>query len=413
MWLPFSCVNIKNMLQIAGFKNLSQDISVVKKFGDLNEIEGDTTNQLIQRLFCVGNYLKKKKVGLYVELQKEGVFKRIKELQVYETSKIVLDYLLTINNPESVVINNVEKEVYFSNEENRIYKLNQINLLSTAVAKELSQLFALGGEDIFPLLDLFVGANSEELNEKLRQFGIQITDISMEETSEKVKLISSEEEVEQEPEPEKKEEEPKPLEEPSKKPQPPIFEPDVRRFDLIDPNEFFFDTIEKYTPYIKTDGKQNVSTSTVKLKNGYIGPDDRERKPRKRVNRVDAEAIALEMVMRFEEIEGREPDDRHGQKGIGYDIYSKTEVKEERFIEVKHFRGEVGSWELTPHQWKKAEQEEDKYFVYVVSGLGEVNNPIIEIIQDPIKYLTPDPPVQKKFSNWKNGVIKVIKCQKI
>jgi hypothetical protein len=412
IWLPFSCVNIANMLQIAGFKNLSQDISVVKKFGDLNEMEGDKTNQLIQRLFCVGNYLKKKKVGLYVELQKEGVFKRIKELQAYETSKIVLDYLLKISNSESVVINNVEKEVYFSNEENRIYKLNQISLLSTAVAKEMSQLFALGGEDIFPLLDLLVGTNSEELNEKLRQFGIQITDRFMEEPFKRVKLISSEEEMEQEPEPEKKEEEPKPPEEPTNKPQPPIFEPDVRRFDLIDPDEFFFDTVEKYTPYIKTEGKQNIPTRIVKLKRGHPGTNEREQKLRKRVNRVDAEEIALEIVMRFEERESRKPNDRHRQQAIGYDIYSNSTGKEERFIEVKHFRGEAGTWELTPHQWKKAEQEEDKYFVYVVSGLRLGNNPIVEIIQNPIEYLTPDLPVQKRFSNWKNGVVKVIKCQK-
>jgi hypothetical protein len=414
LWLPFSGVNIKNMLQIAGFKNLSQNISVGKKFGDLNEVEGDTTNQLIQRLFYVGNYLKKKKVGLYAELQKEGVFKRIKELQAYETPKIVLDYVLKIDNPESVVINNVEKEAYLSNDENRIYKLSQINLFSTAVAKELSKLFAPGGDDVFPLLDSLFGANGEEeLNEKLRQFGIQITDTFMEEPSERVKLIPSEEEVEQEPEPEKKEEELKPPEEPPKKPQPPIFEPDVRRFDLIDPDEFVFDTIEEHTPYIKTDGMPNVPTRTVKLKKGHLGTDERERKPRKRVNRVDAEVIALEIVMRFEEIEGREPDDRHKQKAIGYDIYSNTTGKEERFIEVKHFRGEAGTWELTPHQWKKAEQEEDKYFVYVVSGLREGNNPIIEIIQNPIEYLTPDPPVQKKFSNWKNGVIKVIKSQRV
>jgi len=304
LWLPFSWVNIRNMLQIVGFKNLSQNISVIKKFGNLNEIEGDTTNQLIQRLFYVGDYLKKKKVELYEELQKNGVFKRIKELQAYETPKIVLDYLLKIDNPGPVVINNVEKEVYFSNEENRIYKLSQISLFSTAVAKELSKLFALCGDDVFPLVDSLFGTNSEEeLIGKLRQFGIQITDTFIEEPSERVKLIPSEEEVEQVPEPEKKEEDLKPPEEPPKKPQLPTFEPDVRRFDLIDPDEFDFDTIEEYTPYIKTDGMLNVPTRTVKLKKGHIGKDERDQKPRKRVNRVDAEAIALEIVMRFEEIE--------------------------------------------------------------------------------------------------------------
>lgn len=414
LWLPFSWVNIRNMLQMAGFKNLSQNISIIKKFGDLNEIEGDTTNQLIQRLFCVGDYLKKKKVELYEELQQEGVFKRIKELQAYETPKIVLDYLLKIDNSEPVVINDVEKEAYFSNCENRIYKLSQITLFSTAVAKELSKLFDLGGDDVFLLLDSLFSTNSEEeLNEKLRQLGIQITDTFMEEPSESIKLIPSEEEVDQEPEPEKKEEKLKLPEKPPEKPQLPIFESDVRRFDLIDPDEFVFDTIEEHTSYIKTDGVSNVPTRIVKLKNGYIGPDDRERKPRTKVNRGDAEPIALEMVMRFEELEGKKPDDRHKQQAIGYDIYSEIKGEEERFIEVKHFRGESGDWELTPHQWKKAKQEQDKYFVYVVSELREGNNPIIEIIQNPVEYLTPNPPIQKRFSNWKNGVIKVIKCQKV
>jgi len=414
LWLPFSWVNIRKMLQIAGFKKLSQNISVIKKFGDLNEVEGDATNQLIQRLFYVRNYLKKNKVGLHGELQKEGVFERIKELQAYETSKIVLDYSLKIDGSEPIIINNVEKEVYFSNAENRIYKLSQISLFSTAVAKELSKLFAPGGDDVFPFLDSLFGANGEEeLNEKIRYFGIQIMDTFREEHSERVKLISSDEEVGQERESEEEGKKFEPPKKPPKKPQLPIFESDVRKFDLIDPDEFIFDIIEEHTPYIKTDGMPNVPKRTIKLKKGHPGTDERKRKPRKRVNRVDAEAIALEIVMRFEEIEGREPNDRHRQGAIGYDIYSNITGKEKRFIEVKHFRGEAGSWELTPHEWKKAEQEKDKYFVYVVSGLREGNNPIIEIIQNPCKYLTPDPPVQKKFSNWKNGVIKVIRCQKV
>jgi len=411
LWLPFSWNNIKSLLQVAGFKKLSQNISVIKKFDNLNEIEGDLTNQFIQRLLYIENYLKKKKVELYEELQKEGVFKRIKGLQAYDTPKVVLDYLLQINNSEPVVINNVEKEVYFSIEENRIYKSNQTALFSTVVAKELSTLFVPGEDDVFPVLDSLLGANGqEELNEKIRHFGIEIMEGSTEEPSKGITLIPPE--GKEKPEV-REEKEPEPLKEPTTKPQPPIFEPDIRKSDLIDPDAFIFDSIEEYIPYTKTDGISNVPVRTVRLKKEQPGDKEIERKPRKRVNRVDAETIALEIVMRFEENEGREPDDRHKQQAIGYDIYSKSEGKEERFIEVKHFRGEAGTWELTPHQWKKAEQEENKYFVYIVSGLREGNNPIIEIIQNPVKYLTPDPPVQKKFSDWKNGVIKVIKCQKV
>ena len=91
----------------------------------------------------------------------------------------------------------------------------------------------------------------------------------------------------------------------------------------------------------------------------------------------------------------------------------KTEDEKERFIEVKHFRGESGTFELTPYQWKKAEAEKDKYFVYIVSGLKEGDKPTLEIMQNPVKYLMADPPIQKKFSDWKNGIIRVVRCKKV
>ena len=57
--------------------------------------------------------------------------------------------------------------------------------------------------------------------------------------------------------------------------------------------------------------------------------------------------------------------------------------------------------------------EGDKFFVYVVSGLKKGMTPQIQIIQNPVKYLMPDPPYKKSFSDWKNGVVKVVKCQKV
>ena len=415
LWLPFSWSNVKEFLHAAGFIRLSQNITVIKKFGDLNEIEGGITNQLIQRLSSVENYLKKKNVELHRELQNEGTSKKIKELQAFETPEIVLDYLLKTENPEPLVINDVKKEAYFSVEENRIYKSRQTNLLSTPVAKELSRLFTPGEDYVFAFLDSLFGANSdEELNEKLRYFGIQIEDTFPEETHKAVKIILRTEEVEQKPESEKEEKRPEKLpEEADKKPQLPELEAEARGFDLVNPDEFVFDRVEEHTPYVKTEGVPTSPIRTVKLKEGYPGVAGREYKPRERVSRRDAEAIALEIVMRFEEIEGREPDDRHKQRAIGYDIYSKTRDEEERFLEVKHFRGDPSTFELQPHQWKKAEIEKNRYFVYVVSGLMEGSTPALEIIQNPIRYLMPDPPVQKKFSNWKNGVIKVIKCKKV
>jgi hypothetical protein len=132
--------------------------------------------------------------------------------------------------------------------------------------------------------------------------------------------------------------------------------------------------------------------------------------PQKKILRSSAESVALEIVMRFEEEQYRIPEDRHDQHGIGYDIYSYTN-NEKYYIEVKHFSGAGGKITLTPHQWEKAKKEEDKYYIYVVSKLKVGNSPILEIIQNPVKYLLPDP-VDKTISNWKNGVIKQIVTSK-
>jgi len=414
LWLPFSWINAKHMLQSLGFKRLGQHISISKNFSDLKEVEGDITYQLIKKLLLVGNFLRKKDIGLFEELKEMGVFQNIGNLRAFETQQVILDFSLKVTDTESITVENMKKDAYFSVDENRIYKRSQIDLFSIQVAKELSKIFAPGEDTVLVFLDsIFAAHSEEELLDKLRHFGIDIHDIPIEGQSEKVIVIEQNgKTIEEEPENEG-EEDAKPIEKIPKKPKLPEPEPQEKKFGLIDPNEFVFDTFEECTPYKKADGSPNVPTKTIKLREGYPSGVRVEVKPRKRVNRNDAEGVALEIAMRFEETEGREPDDRHGQHRIGYDIYSKVEGKEERFIEVKHFGEEAGTWELQPYQSEKAEKEGEKYFVYVVSRLKEGNIPVLEIIQDPINYLIPDPPVQKKFSNWKNAVINVIRCQKI
>lgn len=416
LWLPFLWINIRHMLQVAGFKRLGKDISVVKKIGSITEVEGDVTRQVTLRLFCVENYLKKKNMELYRELKKEGVFEKIKELQIFETQKIVLDYLLIKDGSEQLVINDIEREAYFSTSENRIYKLVETLLFSTSVAKELSKLFGLGEEEAFPVLDsLFSATDEDELEEKIGYFGIHIEDIFEEEAREEVKLMPQEENQRQDTEEMKKEiEELDSQNEGGEKPQlPSDTTPKPKESDLIDNDDFIFDAIEEHAPYTKADGAPIIPMREIKLKEGVPGSGERNKPSRERATRIDAEGLALEIVMRFEEMEDRLPEDRHAQRKTGYDIFSKTKDNEELFIEVKHFRGESGTWELDHYQWKKAEQEGDRFFVYVVSGLRKGLVPKIQILQNPVKYLVPDPPYKKGFSDWKNGVIKIVKCQKV
>jgi len=417
IWLPFHWHNIENMLREGGFQRLGQKVSLSKKFGHLYEIEGGLTNQFIKRIRCAKSYLRRKKFDLFIKLQREGVFNRIEVLQLYETPKILIDYVLHMGGKNPVSIRGSEKDVYLSLDENRLYKSCQVPLFSTPVAMEVSRLFGYGEDEVSSVLDsLFSAVDDEQLYSKLRNFGIDEWAETEGDSPNGVKIITeSGEENQQKDEEDKRakesQEEKKPKSSSKSKPEP-------RKSDLVDPDSLVFETGEEHTPYVKSEGSQNIPPKDIKLRPEHRGVDGKERerdiKPREIANRADGESIALELAMRFEEdIENRQVDDRHKQFGIGYDIHSLGPDSSERFIEVKHFRGEAGAWELTPHQWKKAEQEGDKYWVYVVSGLKEEASPKIELIQDPVKYLTPDPPIQKCFSDWKNGILKVIRSKKV
>ena len=418
IWLPFHWDNIKDMLREGGFRKLSENIFISKRFGNLNEIEGDLAYQLKRRLLYAKSYLNRKKFDLFNSLQKEGVFKRIETLQLYETPEMLLDYVLMIDGAEAVSVRDLEKEAYFSIDKNRLYKLSPTSLFSTPVASEISKIFAPGEDEVFSVLDsLFAASDDDELSNKLHHFGIQETIEREEESPGGVKIITETGKEGQEQKEEQKTGQERKEDKEGEKPKPPKeSKPETGKYDLVDPDGLIFEAVEERTPYVKAEGSKDIPPKIINLRSGHKDGDG-EAKPRglrERASRVDAESIALELAMRYEEvIEDRQVDDRHKQFGIGYDIYSGGLDNDERYIEVKHFRGDAGTWELTPHQWKKAGLEADRYFVFVVSGLRVGSNPKIEIIQNPAKYLTPDPPAEKKFTAWKNGVAKTITSQKV
>jgi hypothetical protein len=81
--------------------------------------------------------------------------------------------MLKMEGSEPIAIKDVEKEAYFSIEENRLYKASQVPLFSTTVAKELSKLFTPAEDEAFLVLDsVFAATDEDELNKKLRHFGM-------------------------------------------------------------------------------------------------------------------------------------------------------------------------------------------------------------------------------------------------
>lgn len=184
---------------------------------------------------------------------------------------------------------------------------------------------------------------------------------------------------------------------------------------LIDINAYIAEVEAEFVPYTKQEGEKGVTIKReIKLREAkaVTGPA-RETKSQLVPRPIDVEEIALNMALRYEEEDGRSPEDRHNQKGIGYDIYSEEIGKGRRYIEVKGFRGDGATIRMPAHEWEKAEEQRDKYYLYIFAGLEEGGTPRLHIVQDPVKYLAPDAPIDKKISNWENGVIKVIQYWKV
>jgi superfamily II DNA or RNA helicase len=104
-------------------------------------------------------------------------------------------------------------------------------------------------------------------------------------------------------------------------------------------------------------------------------PDVRRMRPS-----LETEAIAMRVVMEYEQAQGRQVYDVH-EKNLGYDITSLDLGSGElRLIEVKGLAAETGTILLTPNERRVAEDRRDCYWLYVVTNC--VDKPIL---QKPIK----------------------------
>lgn len=95
---------------------------------------------------------------------------------------------------------------------------------------------------------------------------------------------------------------------------------------------------------------------------------------------LETEAIAMRMVMEYEEAQGRQVYDVH-EKNLGYDITSlDLSSGELRLIEVKGLSAATGTILLTPNERRVAEDRPECYWLYVVINCGGEPK-----LQDPIR----------------------------
>jgi superfamily II DNA or RNA helicase len=124
------------------------------------------------------------------------------------------------------------------------------------------------------------------------------------------------------------------------------------------------------------------------------------------------EKIGMELVMKYERENGREPEDVSEEK-LGFDIRSKEKSGRIRYIEVKT-RAQIGSAALSPNEWFKAQRLGDDYYLYVVWDAGRegrtriyiINNPAkslrVEQVVEAIRFIVPAEEIEKKADKvWK------------
>ena len=97
-------------------------------------------------------------------------------------------------------------------------------------------------------------------------------------------------------------------------------------------------------------------------------------------DKSEVEIIGMEITMEYERSQGREPEDVSADN-LGFDIKSKDESGNVRYIEVKARKNE-GLVKLTLNEWFKAKRFRDKYWLYVVANATEI--PSLYVLQDPI-----------------------------
>ncbi|AXV39096.1 helicase-related protein [Methanobacterium sp. BAmetb5] len=117
----------------------------------------------------------------------------------------------------------------------------------------------------------------------------------------------------------------------------------------------------------------------------------------------NVELIGMDVTMEFEKEQGRIPEDV-SKLNLGFDIRSRSEEGELRYIEVKA-RSEEGLVKLTLNEWFKAKRFRENYWLYVVANA--TTTPTLYVIQDPVFNLK----AEKQFDvslvvypdEWKKG----------
>ncbi|VUT26070.1 MAG: hypothetical protein MASP_01313 [Candidatus Methanolliviera sp. GoM_asphalt] len=135
-------------------------------------------------------------------------------------------------------------------------------------------------------------------------------------------------------------------------------------------------------------------------------------KDRSMYSNAEVEGVGMRVAMNYEIKNGRTPKDVSAEN-LGFDIRSKDERGDYRYIEVKARAGS-GSVALTQNEWFKARRFKDDYYLYVVLNAFANAKPELYVIRNPtenlevekkveiVRYLVPLKEIREKGRRGEN-----------
>jgi len=401
LWLGCSYSEVSHFLRFIKVRPISSIIEIEISPVDITDAPITIVRTIREWQPYLELWLKYKKPKLYPMLV-DGLA-NLGKLDIFEAQKIDLTYKLKGNSLEKTSAT----DTYYDKNKNALYVSASLDSYSPKLTSEICRMFAFGEVLKEPVLALIsTGEDDRKRIEVFEQFGIpkeglprlimeKIEPKQVEEVEEALKTLEK-----QKSQPlDKQETEPESF-------KMPITDKIVQIGPLlIDPNDYEPSEITELEVSLPLETLDNVETSKrIVRATNKIDSRTRKRTIKITMSPQLPEDVAFELVKKFEISQNRTVDDTpRNQKNVGYDL-SSTDATAKRFIDIKSTKYDSITITIQQSEWRKAELEEDNYYLYVVTGLRAGGSPKLRIIQNPVKNLKPDPPSRINVSKWNHAV---------
>ncbi|TET89425.1 MAG: DUF3883 domain-containing protein [Methanomassiliicoccales archaeon] len=406
LWLPYSWSSISRFLRETRIFPISDFVATRRYIRGISEVDADSKERLLEILSFVFPYLLKTLPDLYDLCPRDEVERLLNSLEILVAKSITVVFNFEPPGDSEALVRKITPSVYFDERENALYVRVEEDIFTLSVAREVSYLFEPAHDPAFTFLDSLMDSAHDyhSLQKRIKAHGLQDVASRWELGEEAPYLRPPEEGVEEPFTEEELPEDEETDDEGASRRKTPRKAKVKELIDLGRINEFIVHEVLSTGEAEETPQKKITAIKLPKRgKRGYIPePPKGPLSPRELTS-----WMAERLAYMYEKHEKRKPKHvpRQDQDALGCDIISPP-----RYIEVKGFVGEGSSFEMRPSQLKKAQDEKDNFFLYVITNLEKGRETAIYIIQNPVEnpHFIYEVKGGYRVSKWERSV-----CQKI